>query len=216
MGVWNCYTPETYIPAFQAIKRRIDEKGATNIYTVWQGANWTVEITEPPMAATHNAADEGHLDRWYPGDEYVDIVGLSHFEGATWQTYAWTPDCITQRNETYEKSPRELQTEILDFARAHNKKVLIAEAAPKAFDLANNTARCTGGPSPAGGITNVTSEEIWDTWFVDFFTYIEENNDVIAAVAYINANWHEQPQWRCVAGDNSCGNGYWGDFKNSK
>ena len=211
-GVWNCYTPETYINAFRAIKKRIDEKGASKVYTVWQTANWALKVTDDRMAETHNAADEDHLTRWYPGDEYVDIIGLSHFEGATYQKYAWPTECSAQVG-TYTKSPRTLQNELLDFARAHGKRVFIAEAAPKSFDIARKTARCIfGGYQAPEDRIQVSSRDIWNTWFKDFFRFIKKNRDVIGAVAYINANWDTQPQWACTP-ENNCSNGYWGDSR---
>jgi beta-mannanase len=53
-----------------------------------------------------------YLDRpveaWHPGDEYMDWVGTSYFS-----------------------SVEPIQDKLLDFARAHGKPVMIAEAAPQ-------------------------------------------------------------------------------------
>ncbi|MEC8779201.1 MAG: glycoside hydrolase family 3 N-terminal domain-containing protein, partial [Verrucomicrobiota bacterium] len=39
-------------------------------------------------------------------------------------------------------------------------------------------------------------QQVWDTWFQQFFTHIEENKDVVRAVSYINANWEGQDMWK--------------------
>lgn len=67
------------------------------------------------LAAVWQAAALGsgtYLDRpveaWYPGEEYVDCVVMSYFS-----------------------SVQPIQDNLLDFARAHGKPVMIAEAAPQ-------------------------------------------------------------------------------------
>ncbi|MBL7112494.1 MAG: hypothetical protein ISS19_11215 [Bacteroidales bacterium] len=92
------------------------------------------------------------ISRWYPGDEYVNWVGYSHFDG---------PD------------PGQ---SIRDFAEAHNKPVMIAEATPK-VDLKTGS-----------GISH------WENWYQPLFEVIY-NNDRIKALAYINADWEIQPMW---------------------
>ncbi|MFM7022611.1 MAG: T9SS type A sorting domain-containing protein [Flavobacteriales bacterium] len=60
-------------------------------------------------------------------------------------------------------------------ARAHHKPVMIAEATPR-------------GDIIAPGYS-------WDTWFAPLFQHIQDNKDVIKALAYINANWNGQWMW---------------------
>ena len=218
-GLWNCYTPETYKEGFRAIKRRIDERGATNIHTVWQSASYPLRVFDQRMAGTHNVTGENHFNRWYPGDEYVDIVGMSFFFGKNYEEYA-----LFDNEETcYGKDavlliePRDLQNQILDFARNHNKPVMIAESAPQGIEIENLQTRCTftfDNESQTHVLREpqaVTEEQIWDLWFEDYFQFIEDNKDVIKATTYINTYWNEQPLWTCE--DGNCNSGYWGDSR---
>ncbi|HAY75595.1 MAG TPA: hypothetical protein DCY32_07970, partial [Opitutae bacterium] len=67
----------------------------------------------------------------------------------------------------------------LDFARKVGKPIFIAEATPRGhfFDRED-------------------PQQVWDTWFQQFFAHIEENKDVVRAVSYINANWEGQDMWK--------------------
>ena len=91
-GEWNHYSPSKYIPAFRYIVDRLRENGVTNFVSVWQSATY-------PGGTYLNLP----FQDWYPGDEYVDWLGLSYF---TYDQYVYDP--------------------FLNFAREHNKLVLIA------------------------------------------------------------------------------------------
>lgn len=125
----------------------------------------------------------GHpVTAWYPGDDYVDWFGTSWFEAEP-----------------------AAQEAFLALAREHGKPVLIAEAAPRGFDL----ERLTFSPVSDGrSFTSLDADSIWAGWYEPFFRYVHENADVIRAVAYINADWKSQAMWTVDAG-----NGYWGDSR---
>lgn len=120
------------------------------------------------------------LDSWYPGDDVVDWFGSSYFKFAS-----------------------EPHQEMLRMARKHGKPLLIAEASPQGYDLTRLRFSNMGG-----SFSNRTEEQIWQTWFEPFFAFINDNQDVIRAVAYINTNWDAQPLWAAEAG-----NGCWGDSR---
>lgn len=102
------------------------------------------------------------LEEWYPGDELVDWVGYSYFGN---------PD-----------------TEMLTFARKHNKPVFIAEATP---------VRENGGLYFNSDLKDeAVAKLIWEQWFMPFFKTIRENADVIKAFSYINSDWSSQPMWK--------------------
>lgn len=122
------------------------------------------------------------IEEWYPGDAYVDWMGTSHF--------VFDPA---------------VHDRFLDFARAHNKPVLVAEATPQGYDLDELSF---SDPGDGQQFTSKTPEQIWDEWFKPFFSYIHQNADVIRGVAYINADWHSQAMW-----GPSGGSGYWGDSR---
>lgn len=76
----------------------------------------------------------------------------------------------------------------LDLAREHGKPVMIAESTPRGANIASLRR----------------PQLLWDTWFRPYFDFIDENQDVIRAVAYINVNWNSQPMWT---------NDNWGDSR---
>ncbi len=76
------------------------------------------------------------IEDWYPGDEFVDWISISYCDG----------------------KPVE---EIIRFARAHLKPVMITAAPP-------------------------SSNADWNDWFAPFFHFVNDNNDVVRAVTYIH------------------------------
>ena len=196
-GAWNAgyEDVEIYKAAWRRIVDIIREEGADNVLFVWQGS----------AAPIDDAIERRHEDisLWYPGDDYVDWVGLSWFiEGDDQQSV----------NLEY-KAPnaRKLAEELLDFARTHGKPVMIAEASPQAFDIRNLTTSHHSplwDGEPGTETRKLTEKDLWDAWFAPFFKFLEGNDDVIDAIAYINCNWDAQPMW----GPPYDG-GYWGDTR---
>lgn len=197
-GPWNCYTPQNYKLAFQKISKEIDKQQASNITTVWQSATW------PDSYGNHNydLTQTNHLNNWYPGDEYVDWVAMSVFYRD-----------LSQWNYTPPSTPEYGHQSVLDFARKHNKPVMIAEAAPQGYRI----GELTHSYIQLNQQTLVTAEQIWNNWYQPFFAFISDNRDVIRAVAYINANWQNQTMWHCKegipAGQPGCSQGNWGDSR---
>ena len=101
--------------------------------------------------------------------------------------------------------------ELVNFARSRAKPVLIAEASPQGYDLAQNfnanIAPIWDGPSK-GDKTDVSDLEIWEAWYAPLFKYMNENDDVIRGIAYINVNWDAQSRWGTPHNE-----GYWGDSR---
>ena len=166
-GAWNHYEPGDYIAAYRAIVYRFEALGVDNVAYVWQSASY--------CGGTYNGYP---IENWYPGDEFVDWVGLSYF----------TPyDCgFSEVNK------------LVNFARQHGKPVMMAEASAQRYELDVRTYN-NGA---------VTDEQIWNDFFAEMFQWIDDNDDVVRSLAYINADWNSQPMW-CP----SCGNGYWGDTR---
>jgi len=96
-------------------------------------------------------------EAYYPGVDYVDWVGYSYF---------WTP-------------PDTMKLHGLDFARANQHPVLMAECAPRGKFIGQDSA-----------------ETLWSEWFGPVFEHIEKNQDVIKGFAYINCNWQSQVMWQ--------------------
>ena len=91
-GPHNHYAPELYVRAYRYITDKFQSMGVNNISYVWHSyANYT----KRPI-----------ID-WYPGDEYVDWVGISYF---------------TNMKHGIER--------VVKFAKEKNKPLMIAEATP--------------------------------------------------------------------------------------
>ena len=123
------------------------------------------------------------IEDWYPGDEVVDWVGFSYFAQVACD---FVP----------------LQA-MVDFARLHDKPLMIAEATPQGYATGNLTYSQDGHT-----YIDLPAATIWDQWYAPFFAFIHENRDVVGAVAYINAHWDAQSMW-----GPPYGNAYWGDSR---
>lgn len=97
----------------------------------------------------------------------------------------------------------QLLNELVEFARDHQKPVLIAESTPQRYDIQNLTWSQNGID-----YEDRSAEEIWEAWFVPYFDFIYSNADIIRAITYINARWDDQPMWASPYAD-----GYWGDSR---
>ena len=194
-GMWNqgYGNRQAYIDSYRRVADVVRDEGASNVSFVWQSS------TSP----ADDSIEGGHEDikEWYPGDEYVDWMGLSWF---------LAPDYVGEKSN-FPSTQNALADEILVFARERNKAVMIAEASPLAYDLKRNYRAFHSNiwdGQPHQGKQSKSGEMIWNEWFVPFFSYIYDNSDVIKAVAYINANWDAQSMW---AGNYE--SGYWGDSR---
>lgn len=78
---------------------------------------------------------------------------------------------------------------MIKFARDHKKPLFIAESTPVILD--NNGVSI---PLDLGNTADVN--RAWEQWFVPFFRTINNNQDVIKAIHYINSPWKTRPQWR--------------------
>ena len=174
-GAWNGYDPEAYRLAFRRMANKVKAAGATNIVMVWQVASYC-----------GGSLGGRSFQDWYPGDEYVDWLGMSYF----------TPqDCNNTAVDSF-----------IDFARTKQKPVLIAESASQRYDLEQGTYNASAQRTLAD--QNKTGEQIWNEWFANYFNFIERNDDLIKAVAYINADWDSQALWKAPYPE-----GYWGDTR---
>ncbi|WP_246615752.1 glycoside hydrolase family 26 protein [Aquimarina litoralis] len=152
---WNHYDKEATKKAYIRMVTMLRDKGVKNTAFVWQSTGFM-------------SPNEGDLESWYPGDEYVDWLGFSFFN-------------------------RWADQKMIDFARKKGKPVFIAEASPTItspdFDKNTGNTKETQLSNPE------QAEEAWQEWFVPFFKTIDENPDVVKAVHYINCHWDSHPMW---------------------
>ncbi len=196
-GAWNqgYEDAEKYVAAFRRITDVLRAEGADNVLTVWQAGAATVD----------EVIEQRHEDitKWYPGDDYVD-----------WMAFSWfmNPHETIQVDSDYDPgTPLALAEEVIELARERGKPVMIAEAAPQAIDLNENFmadhAPIWDGASGENRV-DMTDDAIWGQWFAPLFELLEDNRDVIHALAYINADWDSQKMW-----GPPYDNGFWGDTR---
>lgn len=139
-GPHNQLEPREYVKAYRHIVDLMRKKGVDNVAFVW-----------------HSYAAKPYKDypisAWYPGDDYVDWVGISVF-GHAYNGIDFGQYC----------------DDVLEFAKTHKKPVMIAES------------------NPIHGVDS-NSADVWDDWFVNYFTFIYNKN--IKAISFINENWPE-------------------------
>ena len=196
-GAWNAAyaDPTRYVAAYRHIVETIRSQDPGNVRFVWHAS-----------ASPVDDVVDGHREdiaRFYPGNEYVDWFAFSWFHH---------PDArpsvpVDHRPAT----PRELADEVLTMARAAGKPVMIAEATPQGFDLKRLSRRSISPiwDGDAGtGPTVLSAEEIWQAWYKPLFRLMNDNRDVVRALAYINCEWDAQPMWGPPYAA-----GYWGDSR---
>ncbi|NLR91973.1 glycosyl hydrolase [Flammeovirga agarivorans] len=175
-GQWNHYEPTKYINAYRYLVDRLNAAGVENVAYVWQSAAYGFTYNSLP------------IDAWYPGDEYVDYIGLSFF---------FYDEGFNGPNLQF----------LLDMARTKQKPVMMAEVSAQYYDFDENTFANFADPSQK---TSLTGQEMWEQYFEgQLLPFIQGNEDVIRAIAYINADWQSQEQWQWP----EAGNGYWGDTR---
>jgi len=91
-GPHNHYAPKDYIQAYRRIVDRFRKHGVQNVAYVWH---------------SYASVGSSRIDQWYPGDDYVDWVGISYFN-----------------------QPQSYMQPVLTFARARGKPVMICEFCP--------------------------------------------------------------------------------------
>lgn len=132
------------------------------------------------------------LDKFYPGNDYVDWVGISIFQ----QLYPWATTSSDSSGD-FAGGSLDCVLQVLDFAQAHDKPVLIAESTPFGGMFWNGTSFSKGSnPIPPINITAPLAKDIWDLWFKPTLKLIEDYD--IRMWSYINCDWNSQPMWHNI------------------
>lgn len=102
-------TADDYKAAYRAVIELFRERGVANV-------RWAVQFSDWSYRTAASAAD--HVSRWYPGDDYVDVVGVSALNRSS-----------CDADPTAENSLSKIGAAAIAFARAHGKEASIAEFA---------------------------------------------------------------------------------------
>ncbi len=195
-GKWNLGYSNT--TAFKNAWRRIVDvmrgEGVNNVAYVWQSC-------ASPIDEILDEANE-NVEDWWPGDNYVDWLGLSWF---------LLPNEKPTAAGYNPKTQKQLADEIVNLARRKNKPVLVAESTPQGYDLVEmkNCNISTLWDGAAGqGCVSKSASQIWNEWFTPYFDYIYSNKDVIRHVTYINVNWDDDTY--NFGSESDYREGYWG------
>ncbi len=142
------------------------------------------------QSAAWGESDPNAIMNWYPKAEYVDYVGLSFFF----------------YDENF-NGP--MLNKLLQIARDLNKPIMMAEVSCQYYELDQNTFHWVNGGASLQGV-HMSSEDIWKQYWEDqLLPFVKNNDDVVRCVAYINADWQSQPQWKFP----DAGQGFWGDTR---
>lgn len=109
-----------------------------------------------------------YLESWYPGDEYVDWVAYSFFS-------------------------RFEETNMIEFAKKHDKPLFIAEATPT---ISGPTTKTNGKTLETKLDNPEQAAEALEKWFKPFFQTLNDHPETIKAISYINCNWKDHMMWR--------------------
>ena len=160
--------PELYILAFRKIvsdcRKGLSEEAQERVMFVWH--SWGA-----PMASA-----QLRLHSFYPGDSYVDWIGVSIFQ----QVLPWSPSWGGQVSDV---------ENVLEFAQKHNKPTMIAESTPFGGIELKQASKA------AKENMNVTSDP-WDRWYGQVIDIIDKYD--VSMWCYINCDWESQPQWHNV------------------
>ena len=132
------------------------------------------------------ASENVKLEDFYPGDGYVDWVGVSLFQ----QVYPWADDDDTNvTSGEYSGGNMDDVTAVLQFAQQHSKPIMIAESTP--FFGMYLEEQYPAILDKYGLTSNV---DIWSLWFEPTLELIQTYD--IGMWSYINADWNSQAMWR--------------------
>ncbi len=172
--------------AFRYFKQQMVENKAKNVGLIWHlfGSTWG---KDGPLV--YDTTKPAHYDLWYPGDKFVDWIGISYWI-ANESYQLQTPDGTTAVREI-----------IYDFARDHKKPVVYAECSLTSLYINQNGENGSSGPYLSYWFVwpqiqyPQTSKEIWDNAFAYLFREIEDNRDVVRLLSYIDSDWGPSVNW---------------------
>jgi hypothetical protein len=132
-GPHNAYDPAKYVLAFQHIVTILRAQGAANVATVWHSF------------ASPNTYLGRPIGDWYPGDTYVDWVGVSLF------------------GQVFNANGFDAANTVAAFATTHGKPLMIAESTPKGWDTktANPTTLWNAWYVPVINWSNTNGVKAW-------------------------------------------------------
>jgi len=186
--------PSLYQDAFRKLVRTCEDQMTYNV------CHEKIAFVWHSWAAPRQTINTS-LDQFYPGDDFVDWVGVSIFQ----QLYPWANNNNNDDNEHSSSSGfaggniLEVE-EVLDFAKSRKKPIMIAESTPfGGMDVLESNNIPKGYPNinnSSSSSSSSSSNDIWNIWFQKTIDIIDKFD--IAMWSYINCDWDSQPMWKGI------------------
>lgn len=141
----------------------------------WCRDNHKIQFVWHSWAAPRLAS----LEDFYPGNAFVDWMGISLFQ----QWYPWST----------ESGSADDVEQVLEFAKQHDKPVMIAESTPFGgieWNLSEVQQKHNYSSVPS------SLQDPWQRWFQPTLDLIDKYD--ISMWSYINCAWDSQPMWKGV------------------
>lgn len=156
-GTANGNSPEDYIPAWRHIWNIFQAEGATNVKWVWS----------PNRAGSYEDAHD-IFNKYYPGNAYVDYIGINGYNWGTMYDYPWWTSSWMSFEEVFKYS--------YDVAVANtDKPIVICETASTEI----------GGNGGNGGKAK---------WITDAFAVLPTRFPEVEMVTWFHIN--KETDWR--------------------
>lgn len=163
--------PAMYILAFRKIvtdcREQLSEEALGRVLFVWH--SWAAPMADESLS----------LEKFYPGDEYVDWIGVSIFQ----QVFPWSPDWGGRMSDV---------ESVLEFAKDRDKPTIIAESTPfggiELKQVSNDVKLFLA--------RGRYEQNDWDRWFGKVMDIINQYD--VDMFCYINCDWESQPMWHNV------------------
>lgn len=163
--------PEMYVLAFRKLvtdcRKNLSEDALSRVFFVWH--SWAAPMAKKSLS----------LEQFYPGDEFVDWIGLSIFQ----QVFPWSPH--------WGGSMADVEN-VLEFAKKHNKPTMIAESTP----FGGIELKQASNDTKAFLANNEYEHNDWDRWYSKVIDII--NMYDLSMWCLINCDWESQPMWHNV------------------
>lgn len=119
------------------------------------------------------------LNKFYPGDDYVDWIGVSIFQ----QVFPWSPGWGGRMSDV---------ENVLEFAKEHDKPTIIAESTP----FGGIELKQASNDTKLYLTDNEYEHDAWGRWFGKVIDIINKYD--VSMWCYINCDWEQQPMWHNV------------------
>ena len=171
---FNYHNPKLFKSAFVRISKAISEDSFLQNYTQNKKV-LTVYHSFGQLNAGRFGGDKGReLDAYFPGDEWVDWVGVSLFKAPIPWLNNKNPPTTSPESFYY-------ASVVASFSKNHKKPFMIAES------------------SPWGGVAKKITfhgGSIWDNWYEPVLEFIEAHN--VQLWSYISSDWDSFKMWKDV------------------